>query len=318
MKKFIATILSAIVGLFGYTIVDTATDARLSELESRVAHLESVVEEYHGENYIPEVTIPNTTVVPTTSPVEATTAPSDGRYLVDSGYCGDYATWALYSDGELIIAGEGAMYESTPGWKKYEYQIEKVVIEDGITSICAYAFERCQGITSVIIGNGVTSIGDSSFSVCTGLRNLKIGNSVKSIGESAFSSCTSLGNVTIPDSVTNIGWNAFGGCSNLVEITIGNNVTTIGDQAFSQCEKLTYIIIPDSVISIGYNAFRDCPNLISITIGKGVTSIGANAFNNSKHTDVYYAGTEEQWNAIEFIGTNQALENATIHYNYTV
>ncbi len=59
MKRIIATILSAMVGLFGYTIVDTAIEARVSSLENRVAYLEGVVEEYHKkEAGFPETDAP--------------------------------------------------------------------------------------------------------------------------------------------------------------------------------------------------------------------------------------------------------------------
>ena len=47
MKKIIAAILSAMVGLFGYTLVDTAIEARVSTLENEVAVLKSQVAEYH-------------------------------------------------------------------------------------------------------------------------------------------------------------------------------------------------------------------------------------------------------------------------------
>ena len=47
MKRIIITVLSAIVGLFGYTVIDTAIESRVSSLEDRVSYLESVVEDYH-------------------------------------------------------------------------------------------------------------------------------------------------------------------------------------------------------------------------------------------------------------------------------
>ena len=47
MKKIIAAILSAMVGLFGYTLVDTAIEARVSTLENEVAVLKSQVAEFH-------------------------------------------------------------------------------------------------------------------------------------------------------------------------------------------------------------------------------------------------------------------------------
>ena len=57
----------------------------------------------------------------------------------------------------------------------------------------------------------------------------------------------------------------------------GIAVTSIGDYAFYGCSGLTSIEIPEGVTSIGRDAFGDCSGL----------------------KDVYYAGTQEQWDAIE-------------------
>ena len=58
--------------------------------------------------------------------------------------------------------------------------------------------------------------------------------------------------------------------------------------------------------------------LTSITIPDSVTSIGSSAFEGcSGLTDVYYTGTEEEWNSIAIGAYNDTLTNATIHF-YTV
>ena len=69
--------------------------------------------------------------------------------------------------------------------------------------------------------------------------------------------------------------------------------------------------------SIGIYAFYGCSGLTSVTIPEGVTSIGDRAFGGCDAiTDVYYSGTEEDWQAIEIGNYNDALSDATIHYNY--
>ena len=115
------------------------------------------------------------------------------------------------------------------------------------------------------------------------------------IGNSAFYYCSSLTAVTIPDSVISIGDPAFIGCSSLGSVDIPGSVTSIGNYAFDYCSSLTAITIPNSVTSIGNSAFANCTSL----------------------SDVYYSGTQEQWDAISFGFDNDDLLNATIHYQST-
>ena len=48
MKKIIVAALSVILGAFGYTIVDSAIEDRVANLESSLSSLEAVVESYHN------------------------------------------------------------------------------------------------------------------------------------------------------------------------------------------------------------------------------------------------------------------------------
>ena len=167
-----------------------------------------------------------------------------------------------------------------------------------------------------------------------GCKNTKIPSSVTRIGERAFWDCSELTSIEIPSSVTRIGYGAFDGCSGLTSITVeaGNamydsrdnsnalietktntlilgckstkipsSVTSIGSAAFQFCEGLTSITIPEGVTSIGESAFEGCSGLTSIEIPSSVTSIGNYAFVDCIGLkDVYYTGTQEQWNAISF------------------
>ena len=226
----------------------------------------------------------------------------------------------------------------------------ELTIPDGVTTIPSYAFAY-QNITSVIVPDSVKSIGSSAFRYCDSLASVTIGNGVTSIGDSAFYSCTSLTSITvdenntayasidgnlynkdkttliqyatgktateftIPDSVTVIGDEAFAWCPSLTSIVIPDSVTSIGDWAFTVCPSLTSIVIPDSVTSIEMGAFTFCSSLISIDIPDSVTSIGDMAFESCDSlTDVYYAGTEEQWNGISIGSFNEDLTSAIIHF----
>ena len=267
---------------------------------------------------------------------------------------GTNLTWTLDSDGLLTISGTGEMENTNdPSWYDRCNEIKTVTINSGVTSIGDWAFANCDSLTSLTMPDSVTSIGEWSFASCNALRNFTIPDSVTSIGESAFSGCTILMSITIPNSVTSIGVGAFDCCYSLTGIsvscdnqyyasdaygvlfdknetallqypigntrtsyTIPNTVTRIGDWAFANCASLTSLAIPENVTSIGTFSFQYCDSLASIIILNSVTSIGDGAFYECVSlTDVYYSGTEDQWNAINIDCENEALENAQIHFN---
>ena len=133
---------------------------------------------------------------------------------------------------------------------------KNTTIPNSVTSIGAFAFLNCSGLTSVIILSSVTSIGEYAFYDCSGLTSVTIPNSVTSIGAFAFLNCSGLTSVIIPNSVTSIGWYAFSECRGLISVTIPNSVTSIGESAFSFCRRLTSITCKaDTPPTCGGSAF---------------------------------------------------------------
>ena len=156
----------------------------------------------------------------------------------ESGTCGPNLRWHLTDNGVLTISGKGEMndysanyFENRAPWRGYD--IKRIIIGDGVTTIGVYAFAGCSSLTSVTIPNSVTKIGDSAFEDCSALTSVTIPNSVTKIGDRAFEYCRALTSVTIPNSVTKIGDHAFDYCSALISVTIPNSVTTIGEDAFT-------------------------------------------------------------------------------------
>lgn len=232
-------------------------------------------------------------------------------------------------------------------------RLTSVTIPDSVTSIDQLAFYGCSNLTGFqvdpqnrnycsidgvifdkskktlvlypsgnpasdyVIPSSVTSIGEKAFYHCSrNLANITIPNSVTSIGDSAFSGCSSLTSVIIPDSVTSIGDDAFSSCRSLTSVTISNSVTSIGKSVFANC-RLANVTIPNSVTSIGTHAFLRCGYLTSVTIPGSVMSIEERAFADcTSLKDVYYTGSEKQWEAISIGKFNYPLtSSATIHYN---
>ena len=90
----------------------------------------------------------------------------------------------------------------------------------------------------------------------------------------------------------------------------------------------TAIVIPmrspdgDLVIEIDSNVFKNQP-ITSVTLPEIITDIGRRAFMGcSSLTDVYFDGSEAQWNEVNIASGNEALEDAHIHFGvktiYTV
>ena len=239
----------------------------------------------------------------------------------------------------VTTIGDSAFYSCS--------SLTSVTIGNSVTSIGDSAFYNCDGLTSVTIPDSVTTIGNFAFNSCSSLTSVTIPDSVTSIGDAAFSDCDSLTSVTIGSSVTSIGYNAFYNCTRLTEInynakavtdlteisdvfcwsgtagsgikvTFGDGVEKIPAYLFEDCSYLTSVTIGNSVTSIGYGAFCRCSSLASVTIPDSVTSIWHEAFNGcSSLTDVYFGGSEEQWNQIDIQLGNNNLTNATIHYSGT-
>lgn len=83
-------------------------------------------------------------------------AAEEARTVVDSGYCGaqgENLIWTLYSDGELVINGEGEMQwyyvdyndkepdvDVPPPWYNYYPVIDVITFEEGVTGIGNAAF----------------------------------------------------------------------------------------------------------------------------------------------------------------------------------
>lgn len=201
-----------------------------------------------------------------------------------------------------------------------------ITIPDSVTHIEKYAFRNCSGLTEIQLPDSVTYIGVSPFELCTSLESITIPDRATINSDWVFNGCTNLRAVTIPDDVICIGTFAcaFQGCSSLEHITIPSGITSIGNYEFNGCSSLTSITIPDSITSIGNYALYGCTKIESIIIPDSVTSIGNYAFGSCYRLhNIYYTGTEEQWNAItKGDSWNDKMGfsfsgGTVIHYNYT-
>ena len=236
--------------------------------------------------------------------------------MYGKGMCGENVSWVMTADGTLTISGTGEMADygslddSNPwdGCRKY---IKSVVIEDGVTSIGRYTFDRCMSLTSVTIPDSVTSIRYGALMINPALTSLAIPGSVTSIENYAFYGCSHLTDMYYDG--YGIDWIAAGGNSSSAPDTVrfkedlygkgacGDNVnwvmtadgtlTISGKGRISNyndysnhapwyaCGKyIKSVVIESGVTGIGDEAFRNCEALTSVAIPNSVTTIGDGAF----------------------------------------
>ncbi len=303
---------------------------------------------FYGCTGLTSITIPNkvTTIEKGTfyncSGLTNVTIPDGVTRIGDHafGYCSSLTNITI--PASITTIGEFAFYNCS--------SLTNVTIPTSVTTIGDYAFRDCSGLTNITIPNSVTTIGEGAFVYCN-LTDVTIPDSVTTVGGYAFFGCDRLTNLTIGNSVTEIGEYALKECDNLTGITIPDSVTIIANSVFTNCRSLTEInvssgntafasvdgvlfdkntkrmlkypegktntayIVPDGVTTIGSGAFEYCDSLTNVTIPTSVTIIESSAlYDCSNLTDVYYDGTEEQWNLISIDSGNTALTNATIHY----
>lgn len=222
----------------------------------------------------------------------------------EEGTCGENATWYLDDNGTLTISGSGDMenYKWAKDVPWYNKKIYNVIIEDGITSIGAYAMSSMYDVINIEIPSSVTKIEKRAFSYNMA-ESLELPDGVTYIGECAFDHCEKLTDIVFPDSVTYVGYGVFSAsayesdennwekgilynnkaviCTKsnymVYDYIIRDGVTVIAERAF-ESRKCYTISIPDSIRYIGENAFYSCTSIKNIKIPDGVKEIKSGAF----------------------------------------
>lgn len=277
---------------------------------------------------------------------------------VAAGKCGDNLTWSLSDDGTLTISGTGDMYNyndvapynispwyhdltSSNSGGYSGVSIKNVTIREGVTSIGNNAFLGCGKISNIEFPDSLTSIGKSAFNPSPALNEVTLPKNLVNLGASAFSS-GNFSSIEIPEGVTSIQQYTFSGCKKLASIQLPKSLISIEDGAFNHCESLTSIHIPQKVTDIKKYAFWYCSSLTNLELPSGISKINEGTFDScaalssisipstvttieksafygcTSLKDVYFSGTESEWNAISIDSyQNDTLLNAAIHYQAT-
>ncbi len=182
-------------------------------------------------------------------------------------------TWRIDGD-TLYVEGTGDMpkagiYDSP--WNDYKTAIKKVIVGEGITTVCPYFCSDMTELLEVQLPEGITLIGTDAFYGCTNLSVINIPNTVKTINGQCFYLCSSLKNVLLPEGLETIDDAAFGYCG-IESITLPESLLELGGYAFTNT-LLKEIYIPSNVkfeinpfIKNEINPFIGCKELSAITV----------------------------------------------------
>lgn len=143
----------------------------------------------------------------------------------------------------LTNSGTGSSPQPWFSWRA-DGSIEKVVVEEGITTLGNYCF---YGVSAkdIILPSTLNRIGSYALACNGALENIDIGN-VTTISNNAFYSCNSLAEIVIPKTVTYIGAGAFENCTSLSSVQFESMKVsvTLSTGAFLNCTSLKNMDIP--------------------------------------------------------------------------
>ncbi len=292
-----------------------STDIRKATIDSNCRYI--VNKAFYDCDLLTEVTMPNT--------------------LLSIGGCGVFSGCESLNynikDGLKYLGNEENKYLYFAG---VEEEKKDVIIDENCKFIGDNAFYGCDSVRYLTIPSGVVSFGSSgstlwSFSAVTyggtidqwaeidfengdsnPLSNTHafyindvlvtevILTEAKRVSDYAFYEYNSLTKIKLGESVESVGEYAFSGNLLSLESVEINGAKGIGDYAFAHC-SIKNVNILEGTTSIGCSAFAWC-DISSLVLPSSIKSICSNAFYfcNYSLKRVYYGGTVESWERIEF------------------
>jgi hypothetical protein len=224
---------------------------------------------------------------------------------------------------------------------KYEGKVVSLVSQD--------AAKNNGDIVTLIFEGGDIEIQKSAFNTCSRLSSITFGGDYTyKIGEDAFANCKNMtdidvGAATITNAASNVQYNLLGASvtnlkvdgGNISHTTINVETLTLGKGSDVQFESgsISKAVFEDGYTFTDHNVSRFVTHGIynitytyynfatNIYLPTSVTSIPDNFFGDDGGiTTVYFAGTEEQWNAVT-IGasgnSNYSSDKVRVVYNTT-
>lgn len=232
-----------------------------------------------------------------------------------NGKCGENVYWSMDADGNLVIVGNGPMYEDSEYTGTHPFKantsIHSVTIIKGVTRIGSNTFYGCSGIShEIVFPDGLYEIGANAFRDCSSLPGIFIPKDAKSIERYAFKGCTALEKAyfdgskntpmtfgtTIYDKTdklvvyANMGTMAYIDAKRrgilyyltdplgAIDYYLPYDLTVINEEAFAGTTAHTIFVDQKNLKTVGKRAFANSSSLEKIVLPDSVTSIADDAF----------------------------------------
>ena len=218
-------------------------------------------ESFKGCTALKGVYIPSTVTEIRASAFETCTAmtqisvPKAVTSIGDSAFKGDIKLHLVYIKDrdycELVSIGASA-FEGCAALAEF-CSDRGFVLPIKLERIGESAFKGCKAIKTVDFTNTrLTTLGAYAFEGCTGLTDLSPGTTLALIPERAFSGCTALNAINfVNGNNMTIGNYAFSGCIGLKQLTLPQSVIAVRNYAFQNCTRLTRVKLECYNIEIG-------------------------------------------------------------------
>ena len=193
-----------------------------------------------------------------------------------------------------------------------------LVIPWTVRSIGEDAVSSSPKLETVTFSEGLLGLGTGAFGGCTALKSVTLPSSLERVGDSCFRDCTALEEVTLLGN-SSIGGSSFLGCDALKKVTFAGKTGyaySLRSACFESDALLEEVAFAEGLEVIGPFSFAGCTSLKTVYLPASLTKVEASAFQNTGELKVFYAGSEEQWNAIEIANGNDMLKNADITFNF--
>lgn len=224
-----------------------------------------------------------------------------------------------------------------PGAFRYCNGLIKIAVGKGITVIDFIMLYGNEGIETVILPDTLTKLDGGAFKY-SGIKYIDIPDSVTYLGCEAMTGCSRLETVNIGKGVSYIHeWAISNDALKAVNVDPENKCFTSENGILYNKDKTVLYMypakaegevyrLPDSVKEIRPGAIGKSEYLDKIYVGKNIKKIGTNNFYGYKNEfdedyraqttyDIYYEGTEKQWNELfELVHERENIDKTKIHF----